>query len=243
MSVAEAASKLDVSERQVRRLAAEGELASHLIGRHRLIDADAVRERARSTPHSGRPLSPAMAWAVLAIAAAGIVDEEDEDPFRLAEERRARHRLRNLLAHAPPVSRWAHWLRRRAQPHRVWVHPGVLERFAADPRVRRGGGAAAAAAGIDVAVADRPILYVGADRFSALLAAYRAHEDPNGQVVVMVVPAEADDVAKGGERDATYLAAGLVDLLGSPDARERHGAEVALSTALARVLTTDRSGS
>jgi hypothetical protein len=75
------------------------------------------------------------------------------------------------------------------------------------------------------------------------MAEYRAHEDRSGQVVLMVVPPEATDVTKGGERDATYQATGLVDLLGSPDARERHGAELVLSAAVARLLATDRSAS
>lgn len=234
ISVAEAAAKLDVGERQIRRLAAAGELDALVVGDRWLVKAAAVRDRARDVPSAGRPLSSQMAWAVLAAAAAGFADEPGGDPLGAVRDRRIRYRLRGLLTDAPPPERWGQWLRRRAQARRVWVHPGVLKRFSADPRLHRGGGPVARESGVGLSGGDRNVFYVAASDADAVLAAYRARPDDAGQVVLMVVPAEVPKEVLGDAGVAVSPAVALVDLLGSPDARERHGASHALANAWLR---------
>lgn len=237
ISVADAAEKLDVSERQVRRLAADGELGARLVSDRWLVNAAAVRARAQAEPRAGRPLSSEMAWAVLAAAAAGFADDVDGDPLEVVRDRRVRHRLRGLLSDAPPPARWGQWLRRRAQAQRIWVHPGVLERFSSDPRIHQGGGPAAVESGAGLSGGDRNVFYVAAADADAVLSAYRARPDDEGQVVLMVVPADVPEAALGDDGLAVSPAVALVDLLGSPDARERHGASHALADAWLRVAS------
>jgi hypothetical protein len=239
ISAAEAAMKLEVSERQVRRLAADGELDARLVSGRWLVKAAAVRDRARAEPRAGRPLSPQMAWAVLAVVAAGFSDELDGDPFEGFGDRRLRHRLRSLVADPPSPEQWDRWLRRRAHPERVWVHPGVLDRLASDPRLHQGGGPAAAASGAGLPGGDRNLFYVGAADAGSVMADHRARPDDEGQVVLMVVPPEAPKGALGDPGSAVSPSVALVDLLGSPDARERHGAAYALSKAWQRVAEAD----
>jgi excisionase family DNA binding protein len=235
ISTAEAATRLDVSQRQVRRLAADGTLVALLVGDRWLIKAAAVRDRARADPHAGRPLSTQMAWEVLAALAAGFADERSGDPFEGVGDRRVRHRLRRILADAPPPEKWHRWLRRRAHPQRVWIHPGVLQRLSSDPRLHRGGEPAEGAAGAGLAAGHRDVFYVDAADADAVMADYRARPDDDGQVVLMVVPSEAPEGALGGHGMPVSRVVGLVDLLGSPDARERHGAANALSNAWHRI--------
>lgn len=229
LSVAEAAEKLDVSDRQVRRLASDGELDARLVGSRWLIGADAVRDRARAEPVAGRPLSSEMAWIVLGAAAASAVDALDGDPLGGIDDRRIRHRVRKLLADAPPPERWGRWLRKRARPQRVWIHPGVVDRLSSDPRVHQGGGFAVASSGVGLASGDRSRLYVRADEVASVLADYRARPDEDGQIVLMVVPADVADAALGDRGAPVPSAVALLDLLDSSDARERFGAAQALA--------------
>ncbi|MFC0435034.1 helix-turn-helix domain-containing protein [Kutzneria buriramensis] len=66
MPVSQAAAELGVSRRRVRELVNADQLAARKPGHEVLVDAVAVRHRARSLAQgSRRPLSPKMAWAVL----------------------------------------------------------------------------------------------------------------------------------------------------------------------------------
>lgn len=245
LSAAEAADRLGVSERHVRRLAAAGRLVGRRVGSNWLISADSVRERSRAEPVPGRPLSPLMAWSVLRAADAAIdrfADEDDQSGvipldalFAAFSDRRDRHRLRSLLAAAAPAEHWDQWLARRAEPHRVWVHPGVLERFRADPRLRPGGAPAAAVAGLESAVGEPDRFYVDADEYDRVLADYRARPADDGQVVLMVVPRDVPDAMVGPPGRPVAAAVGLVDCLVSSDARERHVAREHLARAARRL--------
>jgi excisionase family DNA binding protein len=240
ISVADAAERLGVSERQVRRLAEAGELSARRVGGRWLIDVEAVRDRSRSEPRSGRPLSPGMAWAVL--AAANFAHEGDEDrpsPFGARiEDRRLRYRLRALLADAPPPRQWNQWLRHRADAKRVWVHPGVLDRLAGDDRVHPAGGSVVAASGVGIAAGDHRSFYVEEGVVDEVLADYRAQYSDEGQVVMMVVPKEISAAVLGGSGEPVMSAIALVDLLASTDARERHVAAEALDAARQKVISS-----
>jgi hypothetical protein len=82
---------------------------------------------------------------------------------------------------------------------------------------------------------DRNLFYVAAADADAVLAEYRARPDDEGQVVLRVVPEDVPEAALGDAGMAVSPAVALVDLLGSPDARERYGASHALADAWLRV--------
>lgn len=238
ISVADAAAQLNVSERQVRRLAEAGSLVARRVGSSWLISPDSVRERNRSSISSGRPVSPRLAWAVLAAVDAVIAGVDAERAVAQAgrdlPERWDRRRLRQLLAGAPEPAAWDRWLRRRAELRRVWVHPGVLGRFLADPRVHAGG--AAATVGLGGAVGDVEKCYVAASDVDDLIAAYRARDDADGQVVLAVVPDDAR--AHLGEPGRPVPAAvGFVDCVDAADSRQQHVAVSHLADAR-RVLSS-----
>lgn len=65
------------------------------------------------------------------------------------------------------------------------------------------------------------------------LADYRAGQSDDAQIVLMVVSLEVADMALGRPGEP---AAGLVDLLGSSDARERYAATSALESAHRRLV-------
>jgi excisionase family DNA binding protein len=243
LSVDEAAEKLEIGPSQVRRLAREGQLPARRIGAVWLIDDAGVQRRRDLEPSAGRPLSPLMAWAVLNTVDAALADDLAE--IRSATvadvtvplcDRKERYRLRQLLTSAPPVSRWGPWLRRRAAPRPIWAHPGVVDRLAADRRVRLGGASAVVAAGLGLSVAAASsLLYVDAEHAHAVVKKYRGRDDPDGPVTLMVIPPAVPAELRPRPGAPIPPGVALVDLLASPDARERHLATELLGRAAARL--------
>jgi len=233
LSVDEAARQMGLHPAHVRRLLREGEIPAQKVGARWLVRESALTERDRLRPSSGRPPSPNTAWAVLELVGAGTRDGE---AVHQPSDRRARYRLRRLLAGAPPVDRWAAWLRRRAEPERVWVHPGVQGRLASDSRLHPGAEVAAAAAGLGVGagVGAERVFYLDESDLGAVLRDYRGRPDPDGQLLFMVIPGQvAEDLRP--RPGVVSPAVALVDLLGSADARQRHLAVELLSTAARRL--------
>lgn len=230
LSAQEAAERLGVSRRQVLRLVTDDELPARRVGSMWLVPDEAVRERIRMKPSAGRPLSPTMAWSILLtiehlVSADGdnVTAAEFEDVLReVSPDARTRRRIRALLAAAPPPERWAAWLRRRANAHRLWVHPGELDRLRKDHRLHAAGAAAAAAAGLSGAHGNDDYFYVHASNYPEVLADYRAQQADDGQVVALVVPAEVESDIVGQLGAPVPAAVSLVDCLSSSDAREAH---------------------
>ncbi|MDQ1734792.1 MAG: hypothetical protein QOH56_1043 [Pseudonocardiales bacterium] len=169
-----------------------------------------------------------MAWAVLWVAQ-GLLDEpqkpaDTEQLLRAIADRRLRHRVRRLLADAHPAERWEQWLASRAGRRRLWVHPGVLNRLAADERLRPGGGFAAAAQGVGIAASQPRRFYIDAELLDAVLVDYHAQDDPEGPVELMVIPSGVPDGVRIPAGRPVPVAVALADLLESNDARERHAA-------------------
>jgi excisionase family DNA binding protein len=245
LGVEEAAEKLGVGPSQVRRLARDGQLPARRVGSTWLIDDAGIERRRGLEPSAGRPLSPPMAWAVLRsvdAAVGGPADISSHPAYEAAiqlSDRKERYRLRRLLSGAPPVNRWEAWLRRRAAPRRIWVHPGVAHRLAADRRVRPGGAPAVAAAGLGLSGADRPsMFYVDAEDADAVVAKYRGRDDPDGPLTLMVIPPEVPSELRPEPGAPTPPAVALVDLLSSADARQHHLATKLLAAAAARLART-----
>jgi excisionase family DNA binding protein len=230
ITVAEAADALGVTSRQVRNLVEAGALPARRLSSGWVLPQAAVHERARHAPSPGRPLSAPMAWAVLHVAQVLLGDRpasplQTADSLAMIPDRRMRHRLRLLLAEPRSPQQWEHWLAGRAQRRRIWVHPGALERLAADPRLRPGGGFAAAHHGAGISAGPPRLFYVDAGDVDAVLAKYRAQEDPEGAVELMVIPPDVPELLSVPAGAPVPMAVALIDMLVSPDARERHFAE------------------
>lgn len=237
LSIQDAARRMELHPVHVRRLVRDGEIAASKVGGRWLVSESAVRERMRLQPPAGRPLSANMAWAVLGLVGAGLRDSDDAEAAPSVADmadRRARYRLRRLLGDAPPPDRWAAWLRRRARPERAWIHPGVMMRLASDSRVHIGGAAAAAAAevGVGGGVDAERVFYLRESDLVGVMRGYRARPDPVGELLLMVV---GDDVVTDLGTGEVAPAVALVDLLGSPDARQRHLAARLLESAVQRI--------
>jgi excisionase family DNA binding protein len=68
VSVRDAAERLGVSDAAIRQQIANGRLQAEKVGRDWLIDPRPLERAARQKARSGRPLSAAMAWAILLLA-------------------------------------------------------------------------------------------------------------------------------------------------------------------------------
>jgi excisionase family DNA binding protein len=258
MDVAEAAHELGVDARQVRRLAAAGELVARRVGGVWLIDSDSVRDRRQRSPKAGRPLSEEMAWGAAALLAHCLHapdspgnggnddhffisqhdehfhgDKRDAHDEAVFPDRRAMRRLRRLLENPPPVEYWPQWMRNRSQRRRLRIHPGVLERFARDARVAR----------VDPSVflgvgGSQERFYVAAHELADVLHAYRAKDDPDGNVDIQVL----DEVGVDAVRScpAVLEVSAAVDMVASPNARERHAARALLAAAVSHASTRQR---
>jgi hypothetical protein len=132
------------------------------------------------------------------------------------------------------LEHWPSWLRRRAEPKRVWVHPGVLARLRGDGRLHAGGGDAAVSAALGVAASTRRRFYLREQDFAAVMGEYRGREDPDGEVELMLVPSGASELFPP-DAAPVPLAAALLDLLESPDSREHHAAAGLLNAGLSRL--------
>lgn len=204
MTAATAAAQLGVSERQVARLASKNVLEiRRTVGRTLLLDAASVHQLAGRVRHNGRPWQPATAWAALTLLSGAHADWLN--PSALT---RLRHRLR--AARAMEVA----WLtRRRATVHQMqgWDRDtGLIPTGVSalrDP---------AMSALFDLTPVDRGTDgYVLAGNFDALVANLGLLDDPEGDVVVRVVPDDA-----GCTLHRPLIATIAVDLSESLDSRE-----------------------
>jgi len=243
LSIDEAALRMGRHPASVRRLVRSGEMAGQKIGGRWLVREEAIRERSRLDPPRGRPVSSKMAWAVLELVNENLHLDTSRpiSPGSSVDsiidnlvDRRVRFHLRELLADAPPPEKWGSWLRRRASPRRIWVHPGVVERLSSDRRLRPGSEAAAAAAGIGngAGVGASKVFYLRQRDVNAIVDEYRGRDEDDGQVLLMVVPDEvvSDLLFPSGKPVAAVVA--LVDMVNSPDSRQRHLATELLSSAV-----------
>lgn len=234
LTVHEAAEALGVSMERVRQMIHAGLLDARRSSAGWLITADSVACRAKNV-QQGRPAAPRTAWAAIGLlaAAAEVASQEGPDNARSAAmvvpDRKLRHRVLQMLAAMPDPaadeSPWRRLLSSRGQVRRLWAHPGVVERLAADPRVSRGGVRAMPVGTDGLAGGPRRLeLYVGDADADALIHQYRMRDDPDGEVKLVIVPigvsAEFPPIP-GSPVPATAAAA---DLLEEDDARAHYAA-------------------
>jgi excisionase family DNA binding protein len=216
LTVAEAAERLGMSERAVTQLASSGALEAVKRGSVWWIDADAVARRAREARAAGRPLSPAVAWAVILLAS--------NDPRWRAlgqhghQPRRTREWLRSH-----ELSEEAFRLARRARREAFDAHPSELSRVVARPDVMRTGISAAAEVGLHGG-REEAELYAPEDRRELIMGDHGL-EARHGSVLMRWVPAEIWQHIDG---EVAPRVAVLVDLLEHDDPRARREAREAL---------------
>ena len=205
-----------MSERAVTQLASSGALRAVKRGNVWWIDANAVARRAREARAPGRPLSPAVAWAVILLAS--------NDPRWRAlgqhghQPRRAREWLRSH-----ELSEEAFRLEGRARREAFDAHPSELSRVVSRPDVMRTGISAASEVGLHGGQ-DELELYASDDRRDLIMVEHGLQARP-GPVLLRWVPAEIWQHVEG---DVAPWVAVLLDLLEHDDPRARREAREAL---------------
>ena len=129
MSAADAAKALGVSLERVRQLIRDGRLDARQVSGRWLVDPNSVDRLAHEQRRAGRPWAATRAWGLLALAAG-----RDVSWLAPAEIRR----LRDVLADRN-IGEVASQLRRRADRHPWYVHPGLIEDLLAEDGVVVGG--------------------------------------------------------------------------------------------------------
>lgn len=238
LSVHEAADILGVSMQRVRQMIQAGQLDARRSSAGWLIPESAVTERSKRM-HQGRPPEPLTAWSAVALLSAALAcaSQSPLEPAASAvhavSDRKVRHRVLSMLASLPdPVvddAPWRRLLSARGQVRHLWAHPGVLDRLAADPMVSKGG-ADAAPTGHDGLTArpGRLELYVNEVDAGEVIRRYHMHEDPEGQVNLVIVPASVPSGLGPGCGKPVPLAAAASDLLEEEDPRARYAGAVQL---------------
>jgi excisionase family DNA binding protein len=238
-SVHEAADSLGVSMERVRQMIYAGQLAARRSSAGWLIPADAVAERSRNV-YIGRPPEPQTAWSAIALlAAAAMAQASKPSPgdvvpvAGVVPDRKLRHRVLRLLASLPdPVNDarpWQRLLSARGRIRHLWVHPGVFDRLARDPKVSRGGAGAVLSGQDGLTVQPgRLELYVSEADAEDLIRQYRMREDRDGQVRLVIVPSSIPPGLVPGGGDPVAAPAAVSDLLEEDDPRARYAAAVQL---------------
>ena len=249
VSVHEAADSLGVSMERVRQMIHAGQLAARRSSAGWLIPADAVAERSRNV-YVGRPPEPQTAWSAIALLAAAAMAQASKptpgDVVSVAEvvpDRKLRHRVLHLLASIPdPVidaRPWRRLLSARGRVRHLWVHPGVFDRLARDPKVSRGG-AEAVLSGQDGLTAQpgRLELYVSEADAEDLIRQYRMREERDGQVRLVIMPSSIPSELAPGGGDPVAAPAAVSGLLEEDDPRARYAAAVQLHSYQAALRAT-----
>ena len=242
LSVHEAAKVLGVSMQRVRQLIHTGQIAARRSSAGWLISSDALAERPKGL-HQGRPPAPQTAWSVIALlaAASDLASRPEGDDrasvTRLVPDRKVRHRILRLLAGMPDPAindtAWRRLMSSRGHAGRLWAHPGVLDRLAADPRVSAGGGTAELAEHDGLTSrTGRLELYVSEADADEVVHRYRMREDRAGQVRLMIVPSSVPAALAPTGGQPVPAPAAAADLLEEDDPRAHYAGVIQLQASL-----------
>lgn len=210
--VAHAAKTLGLHPSRVRELAAAGRLPADKLGDRWLID-EAALERWRRTAHpshSGRPWSPAVAWAALHLLSGNAAPLE-------ALPRKTRYRIRQRLAAADGLASLAGRMRNRATVERFSLHPSL--RSAVLSFGAATGASAARAHSSDLVDDAHAEVYVSSGAREHLLTEVPLRPRQDGPVVVRWVEPTVS-VPSG----VAPLAAVAIDLAEDPEPRAQRAA-------------------
>lgn len=222
LSVREAAERLGISPLAVRRHIASGRLDAVKRGRDWWLDALGVERLARQRRGGGRPLSPAMAWAVLLLASG-----EDATARQVAGRDRYWPRAQAWLRDHSLVEHADH-LRSRSRSEQLDAHPSELPRIRERSDVILTGASAADAIGL-VGPASIVEVYAPLGQRDALLAEHVLTPGA-GPLLVRWLPDELWPHLSGERDRRAPRAAVLLDLLESDEPRARREAVRALAS-------------
>ena len=242
LTVHEAAGVLGISMQRVRQMIYAGRLGARRSSGGWLIEADAVAERSERL-HRGRPPEPRTAWSAIALLAAASAcaskprAECRASAAQVVPDRKLRHRILRVLSSLPdPVADDAPWRRllsTRGHARRMWVHPGVLDRLAADSKVSTGGIGAMPAGHDGLTMGPgRLDVYVHEADADGLIRRYRMREDGDGQVRLIIVPSSVPSELAPDRGSPVPAPAAASDLLEEKDPRARHAGALELRSCL-----------
>jgi len=213
LSTVEAAWRLGVSDRQVRRLVQRGELPASRIAGRLVLDSVDVDRRVARTPDRGRPFAPRTAWGAL-----WEISGERVSWLHSSEG----SRLRRWLRHATPET-LALATRERAIVERYRVLPRYLDELAGSTGVIRGGVSAADEVSADIVSIGAAELYCSEQTRRRLVADYGLTESREPNVIIRVPLVEFSLLDHG----RTAMPAGVIaiDLLDADDIRTRRAGQ------------------
>ena len=205
LGTSDAAALLEIDERALRSLIADGRVEARKIGGRWLVDGGSLaRYRAVRRP-AGGILSPRSAWSVLALL------EGREPPVELNRSERARARERADRIRSGAVID----LSRRATCSTWHVLPGLLDRLVADGRLRLTG--ARGRHRTDLVKAGPLDAYITQSDLAGLVGAFGLRRGFGDSNVTLRVPLIAWPFGEG----PVWAAATAFDLLEEPDDRAR----------------------
>ncbi len=198
----DAAHRLGLSPRRVRALARAGKLKAHKIGSRWILEpVSAARE-----PRAGRPVSAAIAWAILALLSGARPDMVH--PSALS---RLKRRMRDLewvlrsLQHGEPRARVVHWRVLPADIPRILKKRGLVLT-----------GLSAITREIDLVPSSEEVdTYVSSDMIRAIERQFQPAKEPDQPNLTLRVPNQPWILGFSRAPVAVVSA----DLLLSPDAR------------------------
>jgi len=163
-------------------------------------------------------------------------------PCVVSDPRLRYHAMQVLKAMPDPAgnpARWRALLASRSRVERMWAHPGLVSRLIEDPQVSEGGGRAAARIGEGLSETGVRDVYVADEHAERIIASYRLRPDPDGQVMLHVVPSSVPQDLMAARSGVVPAAAAAADLLDEDDPRARRSALRQLS-AMREALIDDR---
>jgi excisionase family DNA binding protein len=225
LTVREAAAQLGISGQRVRQLISAGFLPARRSSSGWLIRADDVARRDRRA--RGRPASPRTIWAVLCMLSSALEPAAEVPPCVVSDARLRYHARQMLKAMPDPADdpeRWRALLASRGRAERMWAHPGLVSRLVEDPQVSEGGDRAAARIGEGLSQTAIRDVYVAEPNAERIVESYRLRPDPEGQIMLHVVPSNVPNDLTAWRGGLVPVAAAAADLLDEDDPRARRSA-------------------
>jgi len=219
ISSQEAAERLGVGQRRVRRLVASGDLRGHQLAGVWHVDAGDVAHRKAVSPNRGRPWSERVAWGGL-----WLLSGLTPDWLGGTEIWRLRKRFSELGPEALALA-----VRRRARVEHCRILPAYLDAVTKERGAVSGGLSAAASAGADIVGTDLAELYCDRETRRDLFAHF-AITTTSSRPNLIVRTIENTDLSHRllAGRTEMPAAAVAVDLIESTEPRTTYaGAELA----------------
>lgn len=210
VSIAEAASLLELSAARVRAMVARRQLPAVKVGGRWLVERSVVEQRRRAEAPRGRRFTPRNAWALLLLAS-------DEDAPELDPS--VRSRLRRALA-LEGLGALAPRLRDRSSVSNYKAHPGEIPYLLDDDALVPTGISAAGSMGLGLLASREADGYIARSQLSSFIAKHAlSSAGIEGNVRLRAVPDEAWRELE--RRSVAPVAAVALDLADEPDARSR----------------------